>query len=231
MVCRCIDCRDTCCVSVNKRLDDWIPMDLMDLSRLEPPKKENKTPMKVMNGSRPSSPDREIVRFDMTYLLFEMNSLSSLFTHLHVLWTMCLSSNYNITERMAAVLLSVIMTFEGLCVIIGCIVHSVLITSGNNQCPHTFCLGRNIEMYNFSPHCIVCKRGLAICLSVHHMRVHVLWQTNENSANILILYESEMHLVFWHEEWLVGDVPFYLNFEGKLTLSLQKWRFSIDIRS
>jgi len=38
-------------------------MDLMDLSRLEPPKKENKTPMKVMNGSRPSSPDREIVRF------------------------------------------------------------------------------------------------------------------------------------------------------------------------
>lgn len=46
---------------VNKRLDDWIPIELMDLSRLEPPKKENKTPMKVMNGSRPSSPEREMV--------------------------------------------------------------------------------------------------------------------------------------------------------------------------
>ena len=46
-------------------------MDLMDLSRLEPPKKpENKTPMKVMNGSRPSSPDRDMVHFDVRYLLF-----------------------------------------------------------------------------------------------------------------------------------------------------------------
>jgi len=51
--------------SVNKRLDDWISFDLMDLSRLEPPKKENKTPMKVMNGSRPSSPDREMVQYIM----------------------------------------------------------------------------------------------------------------------------------------------------------------------
>jgi len=53
------------CMLVNKRLDDWIPVDLMDLSKLEPPKKENKTPMKVMNGSRPSSPDREMVHFCM----------------------------------------------------------------------------------------------------------------------------------------------------------------------
>ena len=51
------------CMLVNKRLDDWISVDLMDLSRLEAPKKENKTPMKVMNGSRPSSPDRELVHF------------------------------------------------------------------------------------------------------------------------------------------------------------------------
>jgi len=53
---------------VNKRLDDWISVELMDLSRLEPPKKENKTPVKVMNGSRPSSPDREVipVRFDVS---------------------------------------------------------------------------------------------------------------------------------------------------------------------
>ena len=54
-----------CCALVNKRLDDWISLELMDLSRLEPPKKEIKTPMKVMNGSRPSSPDREMVYFDV----------------------------------------------------------------------------------------------------------------------------------------------------------------------
>jgi len=57
-----------CDVSVNKRLDDWISVDLMDLSRLEPPKKENKTPIKVTNGSRPSSPDREMVRVDARHL-------------------------------------------------------------------------------------------------------------------------------------------------------------------
>jgi len=50
----------------------------MDLSQLEPPKKENKTPMKVMNGSRPSSPDREMVRFFSRRLPFLFNSLCSL---------------------------------------------------------------------------------------------------------------------------------------------------------
>jgi histone acetyltransferase HTATIP len=44
----------------NKRLDDWVSLDLMDLSRLEPPRKDTKTPMKLLNGSRPSSPDREV---------------------------------------------------------------------------------------------------------------------------------------------------------------------------
>ena len=47
--------------SVNKRLDDWVCADQMDLSKLELPKKETKTPMKLMNGSRPSSPEREVV--------------------------------------------------------------------------------------------------------------------------------------------------------------------------
>ncbi|KAI0217573.1 Histone acetyltransferase KAT5 [Lamellibrachia satsuma] len=47
----------------NKRLDEWVKEDRMDLSKLELAKKEAKTPIKLMNGSRPSSransPDRE----------------------------------------------------------------------------------------------------------------------------------------------------------------------------
>ena len=44
----------------NKRLDEWIPEERMDLSKIEVPKKEMKTPVKdskLMNGSRPSSPE------------------------------------------------------------------------------------------------------------------------------------------------------------------------------
>ncbi|KAH9507305.1 3-ketoacyl-CoA thiolase 5, peroxisomal [Bulinus truncatus] len=58
----------------NKRLDEWVPLDRLDLSRLEQPKKDVKTPIKkgegvvasnaqtrVANGgSRPNSPEREI---------------------------------------------------------------------------------------------------------------------------------------------------------------------------
>ncbi|KAK2160256.1 hypothetical protein LSH36_137g04000 [Paralvinella palmiformis] len=43
----------------NKRLDEWVTENRMDLQKLET-KKETKTPMKMMNGSRPSSPDREV---------------------------------------------------------------------------------------------------------------------------------------------------------------------------
>ena len=46
-------------LAVNKRLDEWVNEDQMDLARLEV-KKETKTPMKMMNGSRPSSPERDM---------------------------------------------------------------------------------------------------------------------------------------------------------------------------
>ena len=60
-----------------------------------------------------------------------------------------------------------------------------------------------------SLHCM--QRGLSdrkavclfVCLSV---------KTKESSADILTLYERSGHLVFWHEEWLVGDVPSTWNF-------------------
>ena len=49
---------------VNKRLDEWVGEDRMNLDKLEQPKKEVKTPSKdgkMLNGSRPSSPERELV--------------------------------------------------------------------------------------------------------------------------------------------------------------------------
>ncbi len=50
-------------ILVNKRLDEWVEEDRMNLAKLEPPKKEAKTPLKdgkMLNGSRPNSPDKEI---------------------------------------------------------------------------------------------------------------------------------------------------------------------------
>ena len=55
-----------CVFLVNKRLDEWVTEERMDLLKMELPKKDTKTPMKdaaaskLMNGSRPSSPDREV---------------------------------------------------------------------------------------------------------------------------------------------------------------------------
>ena len=53
--------------SVNKRLDEWVTEDRMDMSRLELPQKDVKgnTPLKLTNGnqhrsdSRPPSPEKE----------------------------------------------------------------------------------------------------------------------------------------------------------------------------
>ena len=49
---------------VNKRLDEWVGEDRMNFAKLELPRKEVKTPVKdgrAMNGSRPSSPERDMV--------------------------------------------------------------------------------------------------------------------------------------------------------------------------
>jgi len=46
---------------------------------------------------------------------------------------------------------------------------------------------------------------LSVCLSV----TRVCDKTNESSADNIIPYESSIHLVFRHEEWLIGDVPYY----------------------
>lgn len=50
---------------VNKRLDEWVTEERMDIAKLVQPSKEAKTPKKegVKSGteSRPSSPEREVV--------------------------------------------------------------------------------------------------------------------------------------------------------------------------
>lgn len=45
-------------IDFNKRLDEWVTQDRLELKEMQLPKKENKTPIK--NGSRPGSPDREL---------------------------------------------------------------------------------------------------------------------------------------------------------------------------
>ncbi|XP_018113183.1 histone acetyltransferase KAT5 isoform X4 [Xenopus laevis] len=49
-------------IDFNKRLDEWVTHDRLDLTKIQFPKKEAKTPTKNgLSGSRPSSPEREVV--------------------------------------------------------------------------------------------------------------------------------------------------------------------------
>ncbi|XP_029470170.1 histone acetyltransferase KAT5 isoform X2 [Rhinatrema bivittatum] len=50
-------------IDFNKRLDEWVTHDRLDLKKIQFPKKEAKTPTKNgLSGSRPSSPEREVKR-------------------------------------------------------------------------------------------------------------------------------------------------------------------------
>uniref|UniRef100_K7F4S3 Histone acetyltransferase KAT5 n=1 Tax=Pelodiscus sinensis TaxID=13735 RepID=K7F4S3_PELSI len=50
-------------IDFNKRLDEWVTHDRLDLKKIQFPKKEAKTPTKNgLPGSRPSSPEREVKR-------------------------------------------------------------------------------------------------------------------------------------------------------------------------
>ncbi|XP_019728893.1 histone acetyltransferase KAT5 isoform X4 [Hippocampus comes] len=50
-------------IDFNKRLDEWVTADRLDMKKLQFPKKEAKTPTKNgLPGSRPSSPEREVKR-------------------------------------------------------------------------------------------------------------------------------------------------------------------------
>jgi len=56
---------------------------------------------------------------------------------------------------------------------------------------------------------------VTIILSVSHTRA--LWQIKELTADILTLHEKAIRLVFRHQQWLAGDVPFHLKFALKVT--------------
>lgn len=46
-------------IDYNKRLDEWVAKERLDLQRIQFPKRETK--FNIKNGSRSSSPDREII--------------------------------------------------------------------------------------------------------------------------------------------------------------------------
>ncbi|PIK35414.1 putative histone acetyltransferase KAT5 isoform X2 [Apostichopus japonicus] len=50
-------------IDYNKRLDEWVTIDRLDLTKLQPPSKDQKTPLKELkkpsSGSRAASPERE----------------------------------------------------------------------------------------------------------------------------------------------------------------------------
>ncbi|XP_076024420.1 histone acetyltransferase KAT5b isoform X2 [Genypterus blacodes] len=53
-------------IDFNKRLDEWVTSDRLDMKKLQFPKKEAKTPTKNgLPGSRPSSPEREVRSLDL----------------------------------------------------------------------------------------------------------------------------------------------------------------------
>ncbi|KAG8563638.1 hypothetical protein GDO81_016160 [Engystomops pustulosus] len=56
-------------IDFNKRLDEWVTYDRLDLKKIQFPKKEAKTPTKNgLSGSRPSSPEREVVSGQLFHL-------------------------------------------------------------------------------------------------------------------------------------------------------------------
>uniref|UniRef100_A0A8D3CHR7 Histone acetyltransferase KAT5 n=1 Tax=Scophthalmus maximus TaxID=52904 RepID=A0A8D3CHR7_SCOMX len=69
-------------IDFNKRLDEWVTGDRLDMKKLQFPKKEAKTPTKNgLPGSRPSSPEREVV--SVIYILIYYTN--KFFHH----WLMC----------------------------------------------------------------------------------------------------------------------------------------------
>ena len=72
--------------------------------------------------------------------------------------------------------------------------------------------------------------GVAI-LSVRPSDTRILCDTTKQcTADILTPHERAITLVFWHQQWLVGDAPFCLKFALKVTHPLRETSTSTDFR-
>ena len=64
---------------------------------------------------------------------------------------------------------------------------------------------------------------LSVCTSVRpSVRCVYCEKTKQHTANILIPHETAITLVFWQQQWLVGDAPFPLKSALKVTHPLRK---------
>ena len=65
---------------------------------------------------------------------------------------------------------------------------------------------------------------LSVCPSVRPSDACIVTKmtTKQRTADILIPHETAITLVFWHQHWLVGDVPFSVKYSPKVTHPLSK---------
>ena len=88
------------------------------------------------------------------------------------------------------------------------------------QCTKTWLLFTALQLRS-------CSFAMSVCPSVHlSFKCVNCNKTKETSVHILILYERSMHLVFWHEQWLVGASPFNWNFGQNWPTPSKIWRKS-----
>ena len=63
----------------------------------------------------------------------------------------------------------------------------------------------------------------SVCLSVRLSVLRVLCdKATQSTADMLMPHRREISLVFWHQQWLVGDAPFRRKFALKVTQPLRK---------
>ena len=75
--------------------------------------------------------------------------------------------------------------------------------------------------------------GIAVGILSVRLSVRCVYcdKTKQRTANILTPHETAITLVFWHQQWLVGDAPFPLKYALKVTHPLRKTPTSTDFRS
>ena len=68
------------------------------------------------------------------------------------------------------------------------------------------------------------RTSVSVCLSV---RCVYCDKTKWCTADILIRHETAITLVLWHQQWLVGDAPFFWNLCRKWPIPFEKRRLQL----